>query len=602
MWLLIIASVLGFGFSSFFAKDIKGLLKILLSPALGLFVFTQLVLTLALIFGVGYFSIFLALLLAVILSFFCFFKFKREFSLKNFSIPFIAISLLVSSFLAYIWLTQALSISGEGFKTGGGGMYGDSALHAAYTSRLETGEFPIQNPLFAGRILVYPFANDLLSATLKLTGLNFNLAFSLPQILFLIGFLVLFYQICRKFTSDIGFVISLLILFLGWGIGAIFFLNEWSTQSGGFWQFLTHDYTDNPQYNLYFRNILTGLILPERSFLPGLFLGLLTFFNFLEYFASKNLRFLIVNGVILGALPFWHTHTFIFFLIVSAIFAIRLARENFKKIFVDFFLMSLVALTIAIPFLFLFFVNHQVGKFIHMNLGWQNGQENILLFWFKNSFLTIPLALLGFWLVKRDQKIFFVPAFVVFVIANLVIFQPWDWDNIKLLSWSFLFFSILIGFLLAKYVQKGIVAKTIAGVIILTSIASGSLSLALQLKNKYVIYDQADIELADWAKKNTTVDEVSVIEPFPNHPIPGLAGRLVYMGYPGHLWVHGIDYGKREKQVNQILAGDFLQIDSLDVSISYVVIPRSTFKFMGSGDTKEVYQNQKYRVLKNVGI
>ena len=363
---------------------------------------------------------------------------------------------------------------------------------------------------------------------------------------------------------------------------------------------MTRDYTDNPQYNLYFRNILTGLILPERSFLPGLFLGLLISFNFLEYFANKNLRFLLMNGAILGVLPFWHTHTFIFFSITSLIFAVWLMKENFKKTLLDFFLMFMVALVIAIPFLFLFFSNHQVGQFLHTSLGWQNGNENILLFWFKNSLLTIPLALLGFWFVKHDQKIFFVPAFVVFIIANLIIFQPWDWDNIKLLSWSFLFFAILAGFLLAKYAQKGIVARAIVGVIILISVASGSLSLALQLKNKYVIYDKADIDLADWAKKNTQVDDIFVIDPFPNHPIPGLSGRLVYMGYPGHLWVHGIDYGKREREVHQILAGDFTQIRNLEVPIAYIVSIKNNLNIDLPLNTQEIYQNQKYVVFKNI--
>ena len=571
---------------------------VLLSPALGLFVFTQLALILAFIFGVGYTSISLALLLTVVLSLFCFLKFKQEFLLKNISVLFLSTIFLVTIFFAYIWLTQTLAVSPEGFKTAGGGMYGDTALHAAYTSRLETDNFPIQNPLFAGHVLVYPFANDLLSATLKIIGLNFNLAFSLPQILFLIGFLALFYQITRKFTSDFGFLAALFILFLGWGIGALFFSKEWMVSGSSFWQFLTHDYTDNSQYNLYFHNILTGLVFPERSFLPGLFLGLFMFWNFLEYFKRQNRILLVINGVVLGALPFWHTHTFIFFLFASVIFALWLMGKNFKKAFIDFFLMSIVALVMTIPFLILFFSNHEVGQFLHTNFGWQNGNENILVFWFKNSFLTIPLAILGFILIPRNQKIFFIPAFVVFVIANFVIFQPWDWDNIKLLSWSFIFFAILMGFLLAKFAQKGIVAKIIVGFIILTSVASGSLSLALQLKNKYMIYDKADIDLADWARKNSGVDEVFLIEPTPNHPIPGLAGRLVYMGYPGHLWVHGINYQKRETENSLILAGDFTQINNLETPISYIVLSRSDLTFKIPSDIQAAYQNQKYRVVR----
>ncbi|MBI2327302.1 hypothetical protein HYU92_03180 [Candidatus Curtissbacteria bacterium] len=596
MLLLLAIAALGIGFVPILPKNFGWPYRLLVAPALGLFVFGELALLFS--FFLGLFNgVIVALIVAGILALTIFVKFKPKNDFGEISPVFLAVTAVTTMLLAYIWLTQTLAATSVGLKTGGGGMYGDSALHAAYTSRLTTGEFPIQNPLFAGRILVYPFANDLLSSTLKIAGLNFNLAFSLPQILFLIGFLVLFYQICRKFTSDIGFVISLLILFLGWGVGVIFFLNEWGTQGGGFWQFLTKDYTDNAQYNLYFRNILTGLVLSERSFLPGLFLGLLMFSNFMEYFGPKDRKLLLINGLILGSLPFWHTHSFIFFSIVSAIFAVWSMRQNFKKAFVDFSSMGLVAVATMVPFLFLFFTNHQVSQFLHTSLGWQNGDENILVFWLKNTFLTIPLAILGFWFVKRDQKIFFIPAFVVFIIANLVIFQPWDWDNIKLLSWSFLFFVILTGFLLAKLAQKGLVAKVTAGVIILISIASGSLSLELQLKNRYVLYDNWDIDLANWAKSNTNTRDVFIVEPTPVNPISGLAGRLVYIGYPGHLWVHGIDYGKREQEVNQILAGNFSQIGNLEVPVKYIVIPVDKYNFEAPQQFKKVYQNQKYLVL-----
>ncbi|OGD85578.1 hypothetical protein A2164_04145 [Candidatus Curtissbacteria bacterium RBG_13_35_7] len=598
MWLLLVLSIFGYGFSLILSRKNTGLYGILLSPALGISVFTQITLVLAFVFGVGYTSIFLALAVTVVLSVLCFVKFRQKFSLQNFPIFFVVTTIFVVFFLAYIWLTQALTSSPLGLKTGGGGMYGDTALHTAYTSRLETGEFPIQNPLFAGKILVYPFANDLLSAILRISGLNYNLAFALPQILFLIGFLVLFYKILRRFTSNWGFVIALLVLLLGWGIGALFFLREWQLSDISFLQFLSRDYTDNSQYNLYFHNILTGLVLPERSFLPGLFLGLLAFRNFLEYFKSKSKKLLIINGIVLGALPFWHTHTFIFFVILSFIFALWLMKINFKKTLIDFSLMTMVAVVIAIPFLYLFFSNHQVGQFLHTSFGWQNKNENILFFWFKNSFLIIPLAVLGFWFIKRDWKIYFVPAFVIFIIANLIIFQPWDWDNIKLISWSFLFFTILIGYLLAKFMQKGMFVFSLVCVLVMTSIASGSLSLLLQLKNDYIIYDKSDIELADWAKKNSKIDEVFLIEPLPTHPVPGLSGRLVYLGYPGHLWVHGIDYGGREQQVNQILAGDFSRLNNLEVPINYIVTSSSDFSFALPSNIRVAYRNQKYIVYK----
>lgn len=600
MWLITIVSILGYGLTGFLPKNIPFQLRILLSGTLGLFVFTTINLYLSFILGINLYSILISLSILAIISILSFYKYRPEIKLAKLTTIFNFVLVIVVGSLAFIWFTQALAISSEGFKTGGGGMYGDSALHAAYTSRLETGKLPIQNPLFAGKILVYPVANDLLSAIAKIAGLNFNLAFAIPQILFLIGFFILFYQVVKKFTSDVGFVIAILLLFLGSGVGFFYFFSEWQMSGVGPWQFLTTDYTNNPHYNLYFHNLLTGLVLPERSFLPGLTLGLLIFLNFFEYFQDKKIRYLLINGVILGTLPFWHTHTFIYCILATLIFSIWLLAFDFRKTIVGIFLMLGVSFIVSIPFLLLFITNHSLGSFIHTTVGWKTGPENIFLFWFKNSFLTIPLAILGFLLIKKSHRILFIPAFAVFLIANLVIFQPWDWDNIKLLSWSFLFFAILAGVYLAKIFHKGILGKTFVTIVVIFSILSGLLSISLQLKNKYIIYDGYDIELADWAKTSTAINDIFIIETNPNHPIPGLAGRLVYTGYPGHLWVHGIDYAMRESQNNQILAGDFRRISDLEVPISYVVLPKQRSNFANQSNFQAIFQNQKYLVLKKI--
>lgn len=575
-------------------------LLILTLPAVGLLVFTQLTLFSSFIFGLDRASIIISTIVTGILAVITFLKFRQKLNFDRSNIFAVFLILPIVLFLSYILITQALFEGSNGLETGGGGMYGDTALHAAYTSRLATGEFPIQNPLFAEKILVYPLANDLLSATLSIFGVSFNMAFALPQIIFLVAFLSFFYKIVRKFTSNFGFVIALLILLLGWGVGIFYFLNEWRFTGGNIWQFLSKDYTDIAQYNLYFHNILTGLILPERSFLPGLVLGLWMFLNFVEYFESRNKKYLIINGIILGSLPFWHTHTFIFFSITALIFALwSIFKNGLFKSLKDFALMVFVSFIFAIPFLYLFLSNHSLGNFIHLTLGWQNGEENIFIFWLRNSFLIIPLSIIGLRFVKKEDRIFFAPTFVIFLLANLIIFQPWEWDNIKLISWSFLFFSILVSVGLAEIYKKNLFLKLFVGLIILISSLSGILSIGLQLKNKYVLYDRGDIELAAWAKTNTKVDEVFVVDPVPNNPISGLAGRLVYIGYPGHLWVHGIDYVERELENNQILSGDISQINNLKMPVSYVVLSKNKLNFEIPKEFNKVYQNQKYLVLEN---
>ena len=133
----------------------------------------------------------------------------------------------------------------------------------------------------------------------------------------------------------------------------------------------------------------------------------------------------------------------------------------------------------------------------------------------------------------------------------------------------------------------------------LVSIASGVLSILFQLKNSHVIYDQQDIALGNWAMTNTKTSDIFIIDPVPNHPIPGLSGRLVYSGYPGHLWVHGIDYSERETLNRSVIEGDLVSNEKAKLPISYVVLSKN-----GSENNRFNYQvvfkNNKYTVFKNL--
>lgn len=589
--------LLGIGFLGHYPKNNPLFLRLCIGPAIGILTFTTTLLYLSFLLNFKLETILAALLITALLSVFFFVKSGIRLKLDFPSKIFIFTAAFVFLVVSYLMISQTLFKSHRGIESGGAGLYGDSALHAAYTSRIEIGVFPPQNPLFANKILVYPFANDLFSAALKKFGLPFNFAFVLPQIAFLLAFLILFFQIVKKVASDFGGVLTLPLLFFGWGIGAILFFQDISIR-GWAASALTRDYTNLPEYNLHLHNIITGLILPERSFLPGLVIGLLIFLLIAEYIESGKVRLLLISGVLLGILPFWHTHTFIFYSLFSLVMGswIIVKTKNAKTIR-DLTLMVSVSLLFALPFIILFLSNHSPDSFLRMTFGWQIGDENIIVFWLKNSFLIIPLSILGFLTIAKDKRIYFIPAFIAFLISNFIIFQPWEWDNIKIISWSFLFFSILSAVALEKIFKRNHLYKILVILIILLSTASGFLSLNLQFKNKYVIYDENDIALADWTKSNTNSDDIFIIEPTPNHPVPGLAGRVVYMGYPGHLWVHGIDYLEREKINEEILNGTSRPSKIEGVSISYIVLPALNPN-LNFGTM--VFQNQKYKVFKSI--
>ena len=127
---------------------------------------------------------------------------------------------------------------------------------------------------------------------------------------------------------------------------------------------------------------------------------------------------------------------------------------------------------------------------------------------------------------------------------------------------------------------------------------SGFLSLSLSLAQEYTIYDKNGIAVAEWIKQHTLISDVFLVDPWPNHPVTGLSGRSSYIGYPGQLWVHGIDYGKREQQVKDILAGKIEVLAQTEVPIDYIVTTSTLkVKLMKTPQLTVVYENSGFSVF-----
>lgn len=605
LFFILVAFFFGFILTYLFRLSFGRFERAAIAGPLGLVALTEINLLLALIFGLNRFSIISSIVIALSLTICIFIYFSRGKSFKKDSVkdslkswPFWLVFMTFGLYVIGVLFAKVLNADGNGnLLIGPPALYGDTALHASYISKTVFGPFPPENPLFAGIKLTYPYMNNFLSAILIVLGLNLRYGLIIPQIFFLIGFMVLFIKLAKKFNNNLGAFIAPTIWFLGWGLGFIFFLKEWS-MGVSFSEYVQRvgDFTHNDKYYLNLHNVITGMILPERTFLPGLFLGALI----ANVFASKenlNFKSLLLASLILGILPLWHSHTFLFFSIATFCWIFLWLEDKFstkiKMALFFFFLAGLLALPIVIQSLNQISARH----FLTFLSGWMRGEENIFIYWFKNSFLLIPIAVLGYFVLLRNLRSFFVPSFFVFLLANIISFQPWVWDNIKLLAWALLFFSILCAQFYCWMIKKGKIFIEIAAIVIIISCLSGFLALGTQLQPSYVIYDKADIDLAEWVKINTNPDDIFLMETFHNNPVPGLAGRSIYLGYPGFLWVHGIDYRSREVENSKILKGDLRNISQLEVPIDYIAIDKKG----GSpnfGVLSVDYQNEKYVIYK----
>jgi hypothetical protein len=270
----------------------------------------------------------------------------------------------------------------------------------------------------------------------------------------------------------------------------------------------------------------------------------------LTYYSYPQLPRLNQNLAILG------------FAAVGALVAWILLPRSQMISWTAFFLAVLI---IALPQMWWSTHNSAVdsSKFFAWQFGWDRGKEDALAFWLKNTGLFIPLTIAaiiwrskGEYLVPRRVVIFLAPFSLCFIIPNVLKMAPWIWDNIKVLFYWWLASAPLIAILLARLWQKGGPRKAIAVALFACVTTAGALDVAAIVirSSKYQVFDSAGIQFAELIKQQTAPRSLVMHAPVHNHPV-FLTGRRSLMGYPGHIWTHGLDYVQRESEIKRIYAG-----------------------------------------------
>jgi hypothetical protein len=188
-------------------------------------------------------------------------------------------------------------------------------------------------------------------------------------------------------------------------------------------------------------------------------------------------------------------------------------------------------------------------------------------FWIYDFGLTLPafIALVGVigWQSWRNRPsgrhvfssagAFVLPAVAIFLLALFVRTAPWGWDNIKLIVWSYV---ICLPFLWRDVIAKWPVAVRVGICVVL--FASGCVSLIGGLRAGspgFDIADRTEVNAVAAAVRTVPIEARFAAFPTYNHPLL-LNGRKLVLGYPGHLWTQGLDYGAVEQQLTALMLGE----------------------------------------------
>lgn len=349
--------------------------------------------------------------------------------------------------------------------------------------------------------------------------------------------------------------------------------------------------------------------LPQRTILYGFAAALAVLILVITAARSavRDYWSFALAGLLLGLMPLVHIHTLIAMTIVLALLAVQWHHRGW---WVTLGVAALVALpqlvvviggphgtdvsgnafpTIEPGWMYLGGGGVRPTLSVTSLLGGIGGLVRALIspqywgFWISNTGVAVPLCVLLLVAValagrsgraggvaRRVTAVFptdllrvALPFVAVFVVANVVVFQSWDWDNTKLFAYWYLGVALLLGTLIVRWWRgwwRGVAAFAVAtsvlltGVLVLVRLMPWTPAID-SVGGPYTMVSADDGRLAAVVAATTPVNSVFLTEGIPNDPALVVAGRTAVMGYYGWLWSYGTDFGTRTTDVRAMLEG-----------------------------------------------
>src|SRR5262245_45637363 len=494
-----------------------------------------------------------------------------------------------TSLLAWLF-ARVVMFYPDGMHTAPANNYGDLPFHFSAITSFAYGEnLPPQAPIFAGMKFTYPFLIDYLTAFFIRCGADWRSAFFVENIALSLALVRLIETMTLKiFNNAAAARLAPVIFLFNGGFGFINFFREFGAQSNSFFKFLwglpkTYTLSDaglsmaSSNVPLRWGNVFTTLLIPQRSMLFGLplvaMIIALWWMSFGEEPGAKTRRrYLLAAGILAGFLPMLHARGFFSVMIASAPMFLLFRSMDWVAFFAP------VAALAAPQAWYLSGTQVRNELFKPLDNWWEAGDSNPLLFWGVNAGIFILLLIAALLIRKISgprQALFYLPFALWFLIPNFVSLAPWTWDNIKVLVYWSLASAPFVAMALAYlFSSRLIIARCLAIVSLFGLTFSGALDVtrALSPAENVGLFGQAELEVATLLREKTPPRSLILHAPCHNSVV-ALTGRQSVMGYPGHLWTHGIDYKQREIDVQSIYRGGPQMIEALSrLGVDYVIV------------------------------
>ena len=193
--------------------------------------------------------------------------------------------------------------------------------------------------------------------------------------------------------------------------------------------------------------------------------------------------------------------------------------------------------------------------FLRWHFNWANEGDGYFWFYIKNIGLVYLLLVPAFLWAGRSLRWMYGGGLLILLVSELVVFQPNNYDNNKLLFVWHLLGCILVANLLvdlARRVDKKSVRVCLAALCIAAATLGSVLTVGREMVSGYEQFSADGIAAARYAKEQTDPHALFLTGTQHVNAIASLAGRSVLCGSPSYVFYHGRNYTAQQAAVQEL--------------------------------------------------
>jgi hypothetical protein len=268
-------------------------------------------------------------------------------------------------------------------------------------------------------------------------------------------------------------------------------------------------------------------------------------------------------GLLMGALPMLSAHSYIgvgeyaIFLCLSVL--PRRRRAPWRDQIVAWGCFGAVALAVSLPQIAWLMRAHRANFMkidpIHRETDKRWVAGFFAVWWASlGSFLVAAVGLVFFTNDAR-QTAFYRPSIGVWIVSNLIRYQPGAMDNTKVFfaGWYSLACVAVANFVVVTWKQGGWQVRVALCAMVAGFSFGGAVCIWKALFSPFTMFSGQERDVGIWMMHNAKKDAAVLAGGWHGNTLMSLAGKLVTMGYGGWVWTHGLNIDARRAFMSELI-------------------------------------------------